>query len=65
MGRSDKIESRLRQDVESSPAWQTLSAVRQKRVYVLPENLFLLNPGLNYPEAVAYMAKAVYPEVVH
>ena len=65
MGRSDKIESRLRQDVESSPAWQTLSAVRQKRVYVLPENLFLLNPGLNYPEAVAYMAKVVYPEVVH
>lgn len=65
MGRSDKIESRLRQDVESSPAWQTLSAVRQKRVYVLPENLFLLNPGLNYPEAVAYMAKAVYPEAVH
>ena len=51
--------------MESSPAWQTLSAVRQKRVYVLPENLFLLNPGLNYPEAVAYMAKAVYPEVVH
>lgn len=65
MGRSDKIEERLRQDVESSPAWQTLTAVRQKRVYVLPENLFLLNPGLDYPQAVAYMAKAVYPEVFH
>ena len=65
MGRSDKIEERLRQDVESSPAWQTLTAVRQKRVYVLPENLFLLNTGLDYPQAVAYMAKTVYPEVFH
>jgi hypothetical protein len=28
----------------------------------LPEQLFLINPGLQYPKAVEYMAKSVYPE---
>ena len=63
MGKSDKIEKRLKQDVEGSPAWAALPAVQQGRVYVLPENLFLLNPGLDYPEAIAFMARTVYPEV--
>ena len=31
--------------------------------YVLPEKLFLINPGLRYPEAVKFMAQQVYPEV--
>ena len=35
------------------------------RVYILPEKYFLLNPGLDYPKAVAYMAHLVYPEAVH
>jgi len=39
--------------------------VKAGRVYVLPEKYFLLNPGLDYPKAVAYMAQLVYPEAVH
>lgn len=62
MGPAEKIEARIRQDVASNPAWTTLRAVRQGRVYVLPERYFLLNPGLNYPDAVEYMAKLAYPE---
>lgn len=63
MGDGDEIENRLRADVKSNPAWASLEAVRNDRVYLLPEKLFLLNPGLHYPDAVKYMAKIVYPEV--
>lgn len=63
MGAQDKIESRLQADVKGNPAYAALRAVREQKVYVLPENLFLLNPGLRYPEAVKLMAKDVYPEL--
>lgn len=63
MGKTEEIENRLRSDFKNNPAWASLNAVREGKVYVLPEKLFLLNPGLAYPEAVKYMAKQVYPEV--
>ncbi len=63
MGKAEEIENRLRMDFKKNPAWNSLTAVQQGKVYVLPEKLFLLNPGLRYPEAVKYMAQQVYPEV--
>lgn len=63
MGQAGEIESRMRADVESNPAWNGLRAVKEKRLYFLPSELFLLNPGLRIDESVAYMAKLVYPEV--
>ncbi|MPN58193.1 hypothetical protein SDC9_205894 [bioreactor metagenome] len=63
MGYGPEVENRIKGDVESNPAWAALSAVQNKQVYLLPEELFLLNPGLRYPEAVEHMAKLVYPEV--
>ncbi|WP_301963006.1 ABC transporter substrate-binding protein [uncultured Megasphaera sp.] len=62
MGPAEKIEERIRQDVMANPAWATLRAVKAGKVYVLPERYFLLNPGLDYPDAVAYMARLAYPE---
>ena len=64
MGSSDKIEKRIKSDIESNPAWASLKAVRSGRFYILPERYFLLNPGLDYPKAVGYMANLVYPGVV-
>lgn len=63
MGTDAAIENRLRSDVQSNPAWNSLKAVRENRIIFLPEQLFLINPGLQYPKAVEYMAKTVYPEV--
>lgn len=63
MGKPGEIENRLRVDFKNNPAWNSLQAVKAGKVYVLPENLFLINPGLRYPEAVKYMAQQVYPEV--
>lgn len=63
MGKLDEIKKRLNADFASSAAWSTLKAVKQQKVYYLPQELFLLNPGLKYPEAVESMAKTIYPEV--
>lgn len=63
MGKGEAVENRLRNDVKSNPAWNSLRAVREDKVFFLPEQLFLINPGLRYPEAVRYMAETVYPEV--
>lgn len=57
------IEKRMRQDVSSNQAWASLRAVKENRVVFLPSELFQLNPGLQFPEAVNYLAKSVYPEV--
>lgn len=63
MGNKEDIEKRMWADVKSNPAWGSLRAVQQQKVYFLPSELFLLNPGLRMPEAVEYLAKLVYPEV--
>lgn len=65
MGKLEDIKKRMLSDIESNPAWSSLSAVKQNKVYFLPQDLFLLNPGLRYPEAIEFMAKLVYPEVLN
>ena len=62
MGEGPDIEKRMKADVTNNPAWSSLSAVKNGKFYVLPEKYFLLSPGLNYPAAIKYMAKQVYPE---
>lgn len=62
MGDGQDIEKRMKEDVTNNPAWNSLDAVKNDKFYVLPEKYFLLNPGLNYPAAIKYMAKQVYPE---
>ena len=62
MGKLETIKKSMMQNVESNPAWQTLPAVKAKNVYFLPQEMFLLSPGIHYPEAIEYMAKLVYPD---
>ena len=62
MGKLETIKKSMMENVENNPAWQTLPAVKEKKVYFLPQELFLLSPGIHYPEAVETMAKLVYPD---
>ncbi|MDU2066164.1 MAG: ABC transporter substrate-binding protein [Sporomusaceae bacterium] len=59
MGKIDEIKDHMNQEMASSPAWSSLRAVKNQRVHYLPQDLFLLNPGIKMPEAVDYMAKEV------
>ncbi len=63
MGKLETIKTSMQKSIEQSPAWQSLPAVQAGRVYYLPQELFLLSPGLNYPAAAEYMAKLAYPEL--
>ena len=59
-GDKEKMQKCLKQDVLDNPAWNSLQAVRQGRVYFLPPEIFTVNPGLKTPEAVVYLSKIIY-----
>lgn len=46
--------------IMAHPAWSKLRAVKNNRVYFLPQDGFLKSPGIHYPEAVQFMAERVY-----
>ena len=62
MGNLDEIKNNMEKIIAYNAAWQTIPAIRENRFYYLPQDLFLLSPGINYPEAVEYVAKLIYPE---
>jgi len=62
MGDVDTIRANMLAAIESNAAWQTIGAVKNNRLYFLPQDLFLLSPGLRYPEAVKTMARLIYPD---
>lgn len=64
MGDLDSIKKSFMENVEKNPSWQSIPAVQKKHIYFLPQQLFLLNPGIHYPEAVETMADFVYPGVL-
>ncbi len=62
MGKVDEIKESMEQTMATNPAWQSIPAVRDKKVYYLSQEHFLLSPCIHYPEAVEEMARLIYPE---
>ncbi|MBR1645908.1 MAG: ABC transporter substrate-binding protein [Selenomonadaceae bacterium] len=62
MGDADKIKANMLAAISENDAWQAIGAVKENRLYFLPQDLFLLSPGLKYPEAVRKMAELIYPD---
>lgn len=62
MGDINEAKAGMDKMMQENPAWQTIDAVKNGHVYYLPQDLFLLSPGIHYPEAVETMAKCLYPE---
>ena len=56
MGTGDRVQEYITQEILQNPSWSTVKAVQKQQVYYLPEELFLVNPGLHYPQAVQYMS---------
>ncbi|MEW8973227.1 MAG: ABC transporter substrate-binding protein [Tissierellaceae bacterium] len=59
----DKVIERMKEDVESNPAWSTLSAVKNDRYIILPKDLYMFKPNHRYAEAYEGLAKILYPEI--
>lgn len=53
-------EEAFRKALMEQPAWRQMKAVKAGRVYFLPQKLFLSSPGMEYTEALKYMAHIVY-----
>ena len=60
MGNIDEIKSNMEKTIAENDAWQTIGAIKNKQVYYLPQDLFLLSPGLNYPDAVKFVRNLLY-----
>lgn len=63
MGKIEKVEERLKKDVESNSAWGSLKAVKNDRYIILPKELYLYKPNDRYGEAYEGLAKILYPDV--
>ena len=60
MGKEEEITKSMEKAMTDNPAWANLKAVQNNRVIYLPSKLFLLNPGLQTPEAMARLVKEAY-----
>ena len=54
----------LDQTLLASPAWQSLTAVRQGRYYVMDDRLYNLKPNARWGEAYERLADILYPDSV-
>lgn len=63
MGKLEEIKAGMEKQMAENPAWQSVDAVKNHRVYYLPQDQFLLSPGIHYPEAVETMARCIYPQL--
>ncbi|MDY6084664.1 MAG: ABC transporter substrate-binding protein [Dialister sp.] len=63
MGKAEEINKKLDQEMRSNPAWAYLDAVRNNRVFFLPADLFLLNPGIRTPEAMQQLLNLAYKDM--
>ncbi|WP_192930102.1 ABC transporter substrate-binding protein [Alkaliphilus pronyensis] len=62
MGDVDNIKDKLIKDVESNPAWESLTAVKEGKYIFLPKDLYLYKPNEKYPEAYRGLAEILYPD---
>lgn len=61
-GPVETLEPKMRRDLQENPAWADVDAVKNGRVYVLPYDLFAVNPGIRAADALQVLANAMYPE---
>lgn len=59
---SDKVKEVRQKEIEESPIWQSLSAVKNGHYQVLDKDLYTFKPNERYAEAYLSLAKLLYPE---
>jgi iron complex transport system substrate-binding protein len=63
MGDVEETTARIKNDIESNPAWAYLDAVKENKYIFLPKDLYLFKPNDRYAEAYENLAKILYPEL--
>lgn len=60
MGKPDEINASLNKSMRDNPAWSSLQAVQNNKVYTLDSQDYLMNPGIHTPEAMEHLYKLAY-----
>jgi iron complex transport system substrate-binding protein len=60
-GNSEEVQQGFVREMEGNPAWNSLDAVRDGRIHVLPAELFGTNPGTRVAEAVKLLTELLEP----
>lgn len=60
-GNSEEVRQGFVREMEGNPAWNSLDAVRDGRIHVLPAELFGTNPGTRVAEAVKLLTELLKP----
>lgn len=63
MGSETEAREYLQANVESDPAWSGLSAVKNGRYIILPQELFHYKPNDRWDDSYEYLAKIIYPDL--
>ncbi len=61
MGNVDSAIQTLGNGITANPAWNSLSAVKNNRYFVLPKDLFQYKPNARWGESYEYLCKILYP----
>ena len=65
MGNDDALaQKNLKKNVESNPAWNSLTAVKNDRYILLPKDKFLYKPNAVWDESYAYLAALLKEQAV-
>ena len=63
MGDEESAKSYLSENLENSPAFKDLKAVKNNTYHLLPKELFHYKPNNRWDESYEYLAKIIYPEI--
>lgn len=63
MGDEAAANKYLSESLESNPAWNELTAVKNGNLVVLPKELFHYKPNDRWDDSYEYLAKIIYPEI--
>ncbi|MDR2006652.1 MAG: ABC transporter substrate-binding protein, partial [Acidaminococcales bacterium] len=61
-GSPEGLEEKFSREMSGNPVWNQLKAVKNGRLYVLPYNLFTINPGSRIGDALNILADKLYGE---
>lgn len=59
----DAVKKKLKTDVQSNSAWNSLSAVKNDRYIILAKDLYTYKANHRYKDAYEELAKILYPEI--
>lgn len=62
MGDEKEIQSKMMETFKNDPVWNSLNAIKNEKIYFLPNELFLYKANENYPESFKYIYKIFYGE---